>query len=183
MADELIVQRESPVRIQLEASRLDDEDLLHGVDVFAQRPCGLLLHVEIGACGRIDLADLFQATAFINDFVFFAFAVRSFTFGRGCFASSVGARRLFSCRGSLGAFLCPSISSGKTAEGCYEEPDASCFHRFLFRFPLHTTACQESATIWNYSIIPPSRNAGALYHAKIHTINKQFWKSIGLLAE
>jgi hypothetical protein len=58
MRDELIVQGERPIRLQLEATRAQREHLLHGIDLLPDGPCRLLLHIELRARCRIELADV-----------------------------------------------------------------------------------------------------------------------------
>src|SRR5690606_33883573 len=156
---ELIVQRDDPERIELEAPGLDDEDLLDRVKLFAERPSCLFLHIEIRAGSRIDLADFLEATTFVGAFALGTF-VRYGLFNGSAFAFGRSFAGLFS-RCCFPCILLGPAVSGKDAEGyCHEEPDATFFHRCLFRFPLHTTAAQRVCNyleLLNYSAVQKRR--------------------------
>src|SRR5690606_28679997 len=114
VGDELIVQREPPERLQLEAPFLDDEALLDREDRLVERLGSLLLHVEGRTGFWVDLADVTETDIF--------FVASLHAFGVALVFDGLSFFRVL--------YLLGQGRTGKGPQrGGYQEPDGSVLHR------------------------------------------------------
>src|SRR5690606_26411974 len=125
VADELVVQRERPCRLNLETLATQRIDLLHCVHLLAEDAIGRIVEVDRGASRWVDGADVAQSSQIA---VFFA-------------AGYVVSERLVGVqiddlfvinRGRL-VLLCERVTRREKQPRRYAKPDPSSVHRYPFR--------------------------------------------------